>query len=159
MIEEQGRVAAVDGDSIWVETIRNSTCTSCSARQGCGQHLSDLNRKYRTDHAFAYIRVASQWSLSEGDRVILGIPESSLLKASALVYLLPLVMMMGALWLASLFGGGDAMLALAVAGGLLLGFLLVRKTEQQEDSLCRVKVVRVISGKDAAVETLSVRNA
>ena len=115
MIEEQGRVAAVDGDSVWVETVKSSTCTSCSARLGCGQHLSE---KYRSNNSSAYIRVSSQWPLSEGDRVIVGIPESSLLRASALMYLLPLVMMMAGLWLISLLGGNDVMLLLAVAAGI-----------------------------------------
>ena len=156
MIEEQGRVAAVDGDSIWVETIRNSTCTSCSARQGCGQHLSE---KYRNNSSFAYIRVSSPWPLAEGDRVMVGIPESSLLRASALVYLLPLIMMMAGLWLASALGGGDAAMLLAVATGLLSGFLPARKLGQQKDGLCRVKVVRVISREGVAVESLSIRSA
>ena len=159
MIEEQGRVAAVDGDSVWVETVRNSTCASCSARQGCGQHLIDLNRRYRTNRAFVYIKVSSQWPLSEGDRVMVGISENSLLRASALMYLLPLVTMMTGLWLASLFGVGDALMVLAVTAGLLLGFLPARKLGQQKSGLCRVKVVQVISGEGEEVESLSVRSA
>ena len=156
MIEEQGRVAAVDGNSVWVETVRNTACTSCGASQGCGQYLSE---KYRTHHALACIRVSSSWPLSEGDRVVLGIPENSLLRASALMYLLPLAAMMAGLWLASSFGAGDGVLMMAIAAGLLLGLVPARKLGQENDGICRVKVVRVISRREAEVEALSIRNA
>ena len=42
MLTETGRVVAVDGDRLWVETIRKSTCGSCAAQKGCGHGL--LNR-------------------------------------------------------------------------------------------------------------------
>lgn len=39
MIEEQGRVVATEPGAVWVETVRRSTCSSCSANAGCGQGL------------------------------------------------------------------------------------------------------------------------
>ena len=42
MLVETGRVVAVEEDSLWVETIRQSTCGSCAAQKGCGHGL--LNR-------------------------------------------------------------------------------------------------------------------
>ena len=39
MIEESGRVVALAPGAVWVETERNSTCSGCSVRGGCGQGL------------------------------------------------------------------------------------------------------------------------
>ena len=160
MIEEQGRVVTAKEGVVWIETLRNSTCTSCSARQGCGQHLSE---KYKTSSVFAYIMATSEWSLSEGDRVIVGIPERSLIKASVLVYLLPLVTMMTGLWLSSAASAGDAVTLLATAAGLLLGFIPARrfghKKGYKKNDICPVKVVQVLSRQDSAIESLSIRNA
>ncbi|MDF3932676.1 SoxR reducing system RseC family protein, partial [Pseudomonas citronellolis] len=39
MIEEQGRVIGVEPGAVWVETLRQSTCSACNARAGCGQGL------------------------------------------------------------------------------------------------------------------------
>ena len=35
-IVETGRVVALEGAAVWVETIRSSACGSCAARSGCG---------------------------------------------------------------------------------------------------------------------------
>ena len=39
MLLETGRVVAVDADSVWVETIRRTTCGSCAVQKGCGHGL------------------------------------------------------------------------------------------------------------------------
>lgn len=39
VLYETGRVVAVDGDGLWLETLKKSTCGQCSARAGCGQQL------------------------------------------------------------------------------------------------------------------------
>ena len=36
MLIETGRVVALEGNTVWVETLRQSACGSCSARAGCG---------------------------------------------------------------------------------------------------------------------------
>jgi sigma-E factor negative regulatory protein RseC len=39
MLTEQARVVALDAETVWVETIRQSSCGSCSARAGCGHGM------------------------------------------------------------------------------------------------------------------------
>ena len=36
MIEESGRVVAVEGDFAWIESERSSACSGCAVRKGCG---------------------------------------------------------------------------------------------------------------------------
>lgn len=152
MIEEQGRVVGVERGCVWVETVRQSSCASCSARNGCGQHLSE---KYKPDASLSYINAVSAIVLKKGDRVIVGIPEGSLLKASFLLYLFPLLLMMSGVWLLSLLVVADWVLAL-VAGILLLsGFSLVRVVGKRSADMCRVEVIRKLPSKEWGFSELS----
>ncbi len=145
MIEEQGRVVTVESEYVWVETTRRSSCSSCNARQGCGQHLSE---KYKSDAYFSYIKASSRWILKEGDHVVVGIPEGSLLKASFLIYLFPLILSMVGLWLSSLAGLSDLWLVLTSGLSLLCGFFVVRMAgEKRSADICRVEVVKVLSSE------------
>jgi len=82
MISESGKVVGVDGDRVWVQTIRNSACQSCSARQGCGQRVLASATGGRANQ----IRVLNRLNAQVGDDVTLAIEETALLRASLLVY-------------------------------------------------------------------------
>ena len=88
MIEEQGRVVATEPGAVWVETVRRSTCSSCSANAGCGQGLM---QRLGVGAGRARVRALSELSLRVGDAVVLGIHEDLLLRASVLFYLFPLL--------------------------------------------------------------------
>ncbi len=113
VLTETGRVVAVEQDSLWVETIRQSTCGSCAARKGCGHGL--LNRM--ADGKYGYIRVLpgklSPADCRVDDRVRFAIPEEVILRGSMVVYVLPLVLL----------------LAGAAAGTALTGFLAIQATD------------------------------
>ncbi|ROR05730.1 SoxR-reducing system protein RseC [Erwinia sp. JUb26] len=90
-----------------------TSCSSCSARKGCGSHM--LN-KLGPKNAHV-MKISSPDPLIPGQRIELGIAESSLLSSALLVYMSPLV---GLFILAGLF----QMLFhsdLAAACGALLG--------------------------------------
>ncbi|MET4693995.1 SoxR reducing system RseC family protein [Endozoicomonas lisbonensis] len=142
MIEEQGRVVTVEEGAVWVETIRKTTCSSCSARNGCGQHLAE---KYKSSKTHSYIRAANETgsTIKEHDEVVIGIPEDSLMKASMVVYLLPLLSMMAGLWLGSFLVLGDLVTVLLALSGLAAGFVPVRMLGQKASELCRVQVLKV----------------
>jgi sigma-E factor negative regulatory protein RseC len=110
MLTETGRVVAVERDSLWVETIRQSTCGSCAARKGCGHGL--LNRM--SDGKYGYIRVLPGKLLPTDcrvdDQVRFAIPAEVILRGSVIVYVLPLLLL--------LVGAG--------AGTALAGTLLVK---------------------------------
>lgn len=144
MIEEKGRVVAVGQDDVWVETIRKSTCSSCSARNGCGQSLLE---RYRPNRQQSYIRAMNGFSIQENDQVVIGIPESALMRASVLVYLLPLIGMMGSIWLATVTGWNDFYTVLSAIAGLAVGFVPVRMRVQSTSDMCRVRVIKVLPRK------------
>ncbi|MGB1141003.1 MAG: SoxR reducing system RseC family protein [Halioglobus sp.] len=128
MLTETGRVVAVETESIWVETVRQSTCGSCAARKGCGHGI--MNRY--TDGRQAYIRVLpGERGLQDcrvDDQVRFAIPEDVLLRGSFIAYLLPLLSMIGgAVGLNWLYPAqGDVSAAVGAVAGLAAGFAVVR---------------------------------
>ncbi|MCB1842601.1 MAG: SoxR reducing system RseC family protein [Halioglobus sp.] len=128
MLTEVGRVVALEADSLWVETIRKSTCGSCAAQKGCGHGL--LNRLY--DGRRGLIRVLpGEIALDTcrvHDEVRISIPEEVILRGSIIAYIMPLVCMLAGAVLAvqGFSGNEDVLAAVGALGGLLLGFGLLR---------------------------------
>lgn len=128
MLTEVGRVVALEADSLWVETIRRSTCGTCAAEKGCGHGL--LNKI--SDGKRGYIRVLpGELAVSEcsvDDEVLISIPEEVILRGSFVAYMLPLFAMIGMAlafvqWLP---GNQDVLAALGAIAGLVVGFSVVR---------------------------------
>lgn len=92
MIEEIGVITAVDRDHIWVETEIKSTCGSCQAESSCGTGVVAKAFSPKKERLILRCRQTTK----VGQKVKLGIEENSLLGASALMYLLPLAVLIGA---------------------------------------------------------------
>lgn len=125
MIEERGRVVAIEADAVWVETIRRSGCHGCAAKPGCGTGLLE-------DYwaSASRIRVAlggrDPGRISLDDSAVIGIAENTLAGGALLVYLLPLL----SLVLAALAGerlAGEAGAIVGAVLGLTAGAVLVRR--------------------------------
>lgn len=128
MIEEPGRVIAVEPGAVWVETRRNSTCSGCSAKNGCGQGLMDrLGIRERQ----GLIRAVSNFHLNVGDSVVVGIGESVLLRGAFLVYFFPLIALLASAFIASGLSAAEPYVILSGIGGFLVSWMIVRKRSQQ----------------------------
>ncbi len=119
MLEETAQVVRVNGEGVWVETQRKSTCSSCSAKSGCG--TATLSKVLGTRRSV--IRVLTDLALKPGDQVVIGIREQALVRGSMAVYAVPiLLLLLGAisgeigaqqnLW----SNGEPASIALGIAG-------------------------------------------
>lgn len=128
MLTETGRVVALDQQGLWVETIRQSTCGSCSAQKACGHSLINSI----SDGKRSYIRVLpgdhGSQDCSIDDQVRISIPEEIILRGSFIAYMLPLLCMLAGAILAGqlLSFNPDAAAAIGAIGGLGVGFALVR---------------------------------
>lgn len=141
MIEESGRVVALAPGAVWVETERNSTCSGCSVRGGCGQGLVErLGIRNRR----GLILALSDHRLSVGDTVVVGIRESVLLRGAVLVYLFPLIMLFISAIIASKLFASEPYVMVAGLGGFMLAWLVVRKRSRQTsiDSTLQPVVLR-----------------
>lgn len=121
MIEETGRVVAVEDGAVWVETIRQSACDDCSAKSGCGHSaLSKLGRKA------VHLRAQTRQAFEVGEEVVIGVPEQVVVTSSLLAYIMPLVIALAFAIPVDAKTGSDAYTALAVLAGLALGFIALR---------------------------------
>ena len=127
MLTESGRIVGIEADSLWVETIRRSTCGACKAQKGCGHGLvnriGDGKRGYI--RALPGSRSIEQYNI--GDQVLISIPEEVILRGSFIAYLLPLITMLaGAVGAVQYLPGNEDLTAvIGAVGGLALGFSLV----------------------------------
>ena len=148
MLTETGRVVAVETDSLWVETIRQSTCGSCAVQKGCGHGL--INRI--SDGSRSYIRVLpgklAATACTVDDQVRISIPEEVILRGSLIVYMLPLVTMLSAApAAASLFAGNQDLLAIlgAVFGfGLGVGAVRWHAWRHRDDASLQPTLVEIV---------------
>lgn len=120
MIEEQATVVARDGDTLWIETRRQSACGACGHGSGCGSALlggllgNGANR----------LAVDARDGIAPGDRVIVGIPDALLVRASLTAYVLPLLALVVAAGAAQWLGAADLVVALIGIAGLAAGLAL-----------------------------------
>lgn len=91
MIEETARVVQCQDHFAWVETRRKSACDHCSMQKGCGTGtLSKVFGEKRSR-----LKVINKVHAKVGDNVLIGINESALLTGSLLVYLVPVLSLLG----------------------------------------------------------------
>ncbi len=120
MIEETAVVVAQEPGIAWVETRRRNACGACSQSAGCGSAL--LSRLF----APGADRLALEDGLGVaiGERVVIGIPDGLLVRASLIAYLLPLLtLVMGAV-LAEWWQLAEIEVALTGIAGLGAGIWL-----------------------------------
>ena len=126
MIKETGRVVAIDADCLWVETIRKSTCNSCSAQKGCGHGVMNKALSGKTHHVRVLFGRLSAADVAIDDEVVIAFPENFLVGGALLVYLLPLVMMLAAALLVSQWWSSDVAAFLGAVMGFAVGVAVVK---------------------------------
>ncbi len=148
---EEALVSAVQPDGrVRVTIQRGEACHACAARGAC-QSLGGQTKSFD-------IVVDNDLGAAPGDRVVLTLAESAVIKASAVLYLLPAMGL-----LAGAFGGygvagilGWATDPVAIAGclagliaGLLAARLVARRLERRSAFVPRITRVRGPSTPEA----------
>lgn len=113
MMKEWATVVAWQDGIATLHSEAKTSCNSCSARKGCGSHM--LN-KLGPKNAHV-MQIASAQPFQPGQRVEVGIKESSLLGSALLVYMTPLLGLFVVAGLFQMLFHTD----LAAASGALLG--------------------------------------
>ncbi len=118
MITEQAIVTRCEGRQVEVELVRETACGGYELNRSCG--TGALGRLL--GHRRKPLTLESERALRPGDRVTLSLSERALVKASLLVYGLPLCAMLCAGLLAyALAPAAEWIVALASALGFALG--------------------------------------
>lgn len=140
MITETGKVVAVRGNQVWVQTIRTSACQQCAARHGCGQKALASVTGGRANR----ILVANSVAARVGDEVVIGIPEEALLGASFLAYAVPLLgLVAGSLAGHAMGGSGDLPALAGGIAGLAAGLAATRLRQRQKGTGYEPRLLRV----------------
>lgn len=121
MNNEQAKVVGHDTDGIWVEAVQQSACSSCQARQGCGQQsLNKLGKPMR-------LWVNTDQRPSLGKMVMVTIPDSGLAISAMVLYGLPIFSsLLIALFANLLISSSDLSTAMGAIIGLFLGLASAR---------------------------------
>lgn len=149
MIEETARVIAIENGQLLLEAQTRTACGACEAKQGCGTSVLSkwVGRK------FTRFQVPNTINARVGDEVVVGLAEAAMLKGSVLVYLLPLLAMIGfALLAESLIaadaGSRDLMVLVAAVVGFALTLAFARRL--LASSRLRSKLTPVVLRKNIA---------
>ncbi len=116
MIKEQATVTGIEGSWALIQMQRASVCSHCELNSGCGMGAIGrlLGRRSKP------VMIANEHQLKAGDEITLGLPEGAFLKASLLIYGLPLLaLMVGGLLASWIIGESE----LFVFGFALVGFI------------------------------------
>jgi sigma-E factor negative regulatory protein RseC len=81
---EQGVVLRTDSEAAWVKTVRSSACEDCTARGSC--HTTGGGQDME-------VKAINTAGASVGDRIVLSFETASLLKATFLIYVFPIILM------------------------------------------------------------------
>ncbi|ADZ90149.1 SoxR reducing system RseC family protein [Marinomonas mediterranea] len=150
MIEENGTVLAVDDGFAEVETIRTSSCETCRARHGCGHHtIAKVTNSNRMQ-----MKAIAPMPVKVGQKVVVGIPEDTLLQASMWMYAIPLLGLMLGATLPSLFTAQTFVSILLACFGFAGGLYLARRKSQQETDNPNFypKILRIDSSQKRSIE-------
>ncbi|MCK5383582.1 MAG: SoxR reducing system RseC family protein [Gammaproteobacteria bacterium] len=135
MIEETGQVVDVKGAFAWIESERTSTCGACNVRKGCGTAVLAKVFGQRRVH----LRVLNRINAQVGDAVVIGIPESALVRGSLAVYAAPLAgLFAGAIagdFLGNRFfqGGSDLSSIIGALVGITAGLVWLKRFSRQSE--------------------------
>lgn len=126
MLEESGYIVACEDSNntniAWVSVERRTACESCAVQKGCGTSvLSKVVGK-----KIATIKVDNTLHAKVGDQVRIGINDQAMVSGSALMYLLPLLLMFLLAIIVDALFQQEVLTILSSLISLCLSFLLIK---------------------------------
>ncbi|MBV2125191.1 MAG: SoxR reducing system RseC family protein [Candidatus Thiodiazotropha sp. (ex Ctena orbiculata)] len=120
MLEETAMVVEANTDYLWVETRSRSGCSQCSS--SCTTSVVSKLFGMKRNR----LKLENTLGAGAGDKVVVGIPDELLVRASVWAYLFPLQAMFAVSATGGVMGVGEGAQALLAIVGLAAGFALVR---------------------------------
>jgi len=150
MATEQGIVIKTDSRATWVKTVKSGNCAGCSARGSChGIGGSDEME----------VKVINEAGAKVGDRIVLSFKTSSLLKATFLLYVFPiLLLIVGAVFgqaMASRFDFNPSGLSAIMGFSFFFAALLIIKTTANKlakKNEYRPKIIKILTRTSRRIE-------
>ncbi len=122
MLTETGVVVGLDGHDALVQTQSRLACSSCAQSKGCGTGVIE---EYLSSKSFI-TPLLNPLNAKIGDVVKLELPKASVVKASIVVYLLPLLLLIAFSGAASAAELPEAYITIIGIVGLACGMLVIK---------------------------------
>ena len=142
MATEQGIVIRTETETAWVKTKRSEACEGCSSRGACSVMGGGEEMEVEAINAAGG---------KVGDRVVLSFETASLLKATFLVYIIPVIfLLIGALigqklaLILTLNESMSAAIGSLLLGGLSILFVKIKGNRMAQQEEYRPKVIRIL---------------
>lgn len=124
LVEGYAYVVAVEGDTAWLEPEQTTSCGHCASSSACGGKggigtLADRLEARR-------FSLPNRDNLRVGERVVIGVSEKALVKASLTAYAIPLATTLFCGAMAQWAAGSDLVTMAAMVAGLGLGMVGAR---------------------------------
>ena len=123
MIEGIAQVVEVKGKLAWLVPDPGSSCGGCTSAAACGSKGIGTTASRLELRRF---QLVNDVGLTVGERVVVGIREHALIKASITAYAIPLTILLSAGALAQWAAGNDLITMAAMCAGLVLGLAFAR---------------------------------
>lgn len=150
MTTEEGVVIRVSGASTWLKTTRTASCNHCTSKDTCktlGGGGADIE-----------VEVINPIGARPGDRVMVSLPTGSLLKATFLIYMVPVICLMIGIGIGiklsqTFFPSMDQSLLSFLTGigafAIALFFVRVQGTRMGSQDKYKPTIIRVVKDKPA----------
>ncbi|MCG6896892.1 MAG: SoxR reducing system RseC family protein [Thiocapsa sp.] len=142
MIETPATVVELGVGCAWVETVRQTACGHCESAGSCG--TSVLAKLFGGSRS--RLQIADTQGLCVGERIVIGIPDATLVRASLVAYLVPLVVLVACAALATALGANEETVALGGLTGLGIGLWLSGRLTGGRSTRARYRPVLVRRG-------------
>ena len=123
MVEGIAQVVKIEGKTAWLVPEQGSSCGSCASATACGSKGIGTTASRLDNRRF---RIDNEANLAIGERVVFGIRDNVLLKASITAYAIPLATLVLAGSLAQWMFGSDTITMAAMVAGLVIGLGISR---------------------------------
>ena len=123
MTEGVAQVVELDGNMAWLVPESGSSCGGCSSATACGSKgIGTVSSRLEARR----FQLVNDFGLRVGERVVVGIRENALLRASITAYVIPLATLLISGALAQWAAGNDFVTMAAMLAGLVFGLWLAR---------------------------------
>jgi sigma-E factor negative regulatory protein RseC len=162
MATEEGvvfKMGAAGAGTAWVKTTRSSACEACSSRDTC--HGEGGGKEMEME-----VEAINTADARVGDRIVLNIETASLLKATFLLYVFPILAMIAGAVLGqavAVMRGTDPSALSALFGFLFFGlaFIVIRITGRRlsRDASYRPEIIKVRGHQSLSTDALALPGA
>lgn len=123
LVEGFAFVVAIEGETAWLEPEQTTSCGGCASASACGaKGIGTLAERLEARR----FSLPNRDGLRVGERVVVGVSEKALVKASLTAFAIPLAAMLFCGAMAQWAAGNDLVTMVAMLGGLALGLLGAR---------------------------------